>query len=218
MFARARQNSNADIISGDIRYVHKDGKAVRFPADLRYGQDKISVFRSLLTQEYPANLVGKIFKKDLFLNFDYCSYEKATNGEDAAIFYQVVDNSEWIIHIHSYVYTYFQISGSSTNKSMSKDMLRSILIANKIIIDICSKYPDLAAVLFKKVSYSLNNLRRVAGKERRFLLCEIENMHLGGFVRPLCMLKYFSLVELGCVYIRYFKRTIGDVLNSSQKK
>ncbi len=146
--------TDADIVSGVIEYIPTKGKSYQWKNKLSYGIDKISVLRSLLTDEFGHNLCSRLFGKELLQNYDYETYEKATNGEDAMLFYQVVDNVSKVVAIDRVVYEYRQNLESSSQVRLSDNALRSIALANAIIVNVVNKYSCLQKLLDKSVSKS----------------------------------------------------------------
>lgn len=151
--------TNADIVSGVIEYIPTKGKRYRWSNLLRYGTDKISVFKSLLKDEFGHNLCSRLFRRDLLQNYNYETYEKATNGEDGMLFYQVVDHASKVVTTDNIVYEYWQNMESSSQVRLKDAALRSIALSNATRVKIVGKYKDLNALLNKKVSYVFWNLK-----------------------------------------------------------
>ena len=66
--------SGADVVSGLIEYISDNGERSIWPNTLRYGEDKVSVLKSLLKKEFGHNLCSKIFKRELLQQNEYKSY------------------------------------------------------------------------------------------------------------------------------------------------
>lgn len=151
--------TNADIVSGVIEYIPTKGKRYRWSNLLRYGSDKISVFKSLLKDEFGHNLCSRLFRRDLLQNYNYETYEKATNGEDGMLFYQVVDHASKVVTTDNIVYEYWQNMESSSQVRLKDAALRSIALLNATRVKIVGKYKNLNALLNKKVSYVFWDLK-----------------------------------------------------------
>ena len=91
---------NADVVSGDMSFIHTNGKTQRMDFYLNYGTDNISVYRSLLRKEYGHNLCSKLFRRELLQKNSYKTYDHTINGEDGILFYQVVRNINKIVCIN----------------------------------------------------------------------------------------------------------------------
>ena len=144
--------TKADIVSGVIEYIPIVGKRYRWKNRLPYGSDKISVFRSLLTDEFGHNLCSRLFRRELLQSYDYETYEKATNGEDAILFYQVVDNVSKVVTINRVVYEYWQNLESSSQVRLKDNALKSIAQLNIIRVQTAGQYSELQKLLGKKIS------------------------------------------------------------------
>ena len=144
--------SDADIVSGVIEYIPVKGERYRWKNSLSYGSDKISVFRSLLTDEFGHNLCSRLFRRELLQDYDYETYEKATTGEDAMLFYQVVDNVSKVVTIDKVVYEYWQNLESSSQVRLKDNALKSIAQLNIIRVQTAGQYSELQKLLGKKIS------------------------------------------------------------------
>lgn len=150
----AAVGTQADIVSGVIEYIPTKGAHYLWKNKLLYGSDKIAVFKSLLKDEFGHNLCSRLFRRELLQDYQYETFEKATNGEDAVLFYQVVDNSSSVIAIDNIVYEYRQNICSSSQVRLSDNALRSIAQANHIIVKVVGKYDELHRNLDRKVAKS----------------------------------------------------------------
>ena len=125
--------SNADIVVGNLMVLSKTGKETIWKNELKYGNTKVDILRSLLRRELGHNLCGKLFNASLLQNYKYDTYEHATNGEDGCLFYQVIANTNKTILINDIVYKYIQNSESSTQKRLTENGIKSICILGIII-------------------------------------------------------------------------------------
>lgn len=132
--------AGADIVSGQIVYVSGDGRETIWESSLPYGNDAENVYKALLRHKYLHNLCGKLFKASLLQNFAYKTYEHATNGEDACLFYQVVQYVNKVMHIDYPVYYYVQNIGSSTQRRYSDNAIKSICLLNQMRVQTVSSH------------------------------------------------------------------------------
>ncbi len=146
------EKTQADVVSGDNIYVKTDGHQITNHNILKYGNDKLSVFKSLLKFEFNHTIWGKLYKSSIFKNNTYQTYEHLTNGEDGCLFYQIVDNVNKIVQINKPVYYYMQNMQSSTQVRLKENAIKSICITNKMILDITSKYPELNNELRRRIT------------------------------------------------------------------
>lgn len=177
--------TNADIVSGVIEYIPIKGNRYRWKNLLKYGSDKMSVFKSILENDFGHNLCSRLFRRELLQNFNYETYDKATNGEDGMLFYQVVDHANKVIAIDNVVYEYWQNIVSSSQVRLSDNALRSIALFNATRIKIVGKYNVLSALLNKKVSCVFWDLKSNGYK--------IDSFYKNEGLREFC--KYSSLIK-----------------------
>ena len=138
----AAEVNKADIVIGDIKYNISDS-SMRFESNLRYGNDKVSVFRSLLRKEVTHNLCGKLYKREIIQNYTYKIYEGCTHSEDMAVFFQMVNNCNMIVAISEYVYYYYQNTESSSHVGFTDSVFHSIFLMRKIALEEMTSYPQL---------------------------------------------------------------------------
>lgn len=150
--------SNADIISGNTIYLTVKGDEVLWKNELKYGNTKVGVLKSLLCRELGHNLCGKLFKASLLQEYEYKTYEHATNGEDGCLFYQVMAKMDIMKVIDEIVYIYIQNTKSSSQVKLSENALDNICIANTERIAAVSNFPELQRDLKASVSFSFVNL------------------------------------------------------------
>lgn len=189
----AAVREDADIISGKISYISEEGVSSIMANQLRYGSDKLSVFQSLLKDEFLHNLCSKLFRRKLLQDYDYKTFEKATNGEDGMLFYQLVDNSTKVIAIQTVVYNYYVNGASSTHVKLSQNAINNIILCNKIREEICMKYKSLEALTFKRISNAIFYHISCGYKKEVKLALKIYQME--NYANMMCMLKYFSFWE-----------------------
>lgn len=139
--------TDADIVSGGYIYKRNDGIEETHTFTLPYGNDPKAVYHALLEEKFVHALWGKIYNSRLFLDYEYITFDKATNGEDACLFYQIVQNTKNIVTIENIVYYYAQNAGSATQIKLSLKRIEDILKGNTIRLKIISEYPSLSDLL-----------------------------------------------------------------------
>ena len=121
-------SKSVDIVVGRIEYVDINGnKSDAFFSELKYGNNRVSIFKSLLRKELKHNLCGRIYKKELFSNYNYEVYENCNNSEDMVAFYQIIEHCDSIVLIDSIVYYYHQNNASSSLSVLSEKALASMI-------------------------------------------------------------------------------------------
>ena len=80
MYEKATER-NADIVVGDVKYIHFDGSCENWTSHLEEN-DHINGLRALLKSEIRHNLVAKLFSKSLFADFKHGSIEGLRYFED----------------------------------------------------------------------------------------------------------------------------------------
>lgn len=205
--ADAMDVSNADIVVGQALYVSENSRSY-IKSKLSYGTDKISAYKSLLTKEMPQTLWGKMFKSSLFKNYEYKVYKNYTNGEDALMLYQIVQNISKAQVISDFVYYYYQNEGSSTQKKLNEKQINNILTTNEYRISVLSRIPELKNYAFKFViNVIVNFLYRY--RDRSMLKNLFTEHHLEKVATLGNILKYFSVKEAAILIYkkyRYFYR------------
>ena len=150
------KDTNADIVSGNIEYLYSDGTRKLWNNSLSHGNDRVSVYRSVLEGEFTHNLCGKLFRGNLLRNYDYSHFENFTNGEDAIFFYEVLDNTNIVDCLTEVVYYYRQNPLSSSQARLSKQKLENVIIANSLNYKKSLQYPDLKKLAYRYFSKCLN--------------------------------------------------------------
>ena len=190
--------TNADIVSGVIEYIPTKGKRYRWNNQLRYGSDKISVFKSILKDEFGHNLCSRLFRRELLQYYNYETYEKVTNGEDGMLFYQIVDRAKKIVAIDNVVYEFWQNMESSSQVRLKDNALRSIALLNATRIKTVGKYNVLIALLNKKVSFVFWDLKANGYNMDPLYM----NVGLGRFCNYSSLIKDLGLVEAVKIVLR----------------
>lgn len=197
--------TNADIVSGVIEYIPTKGKRYRWNNQLRYGSDKISVFKSLLKDEFGHNLCSRLFRRELLQNYNYETYEKVTNGEDGMLFYQIVDHAKKVVAIDNVVYEYWQNINSSSQVRLSENALKSIALANSFRVNVTNQYDELHELLEKKVSTVFWSLKSDGYKVDVLY----NNVGLDDYCKFSIFVKYHGIIEQIKIVAKIFLKKIN---------
>lgn len=197
--------SEANIVSGNLTYVEANGKQTLLFSKLKYGNDKVSAFKSLLRGELRHNLCSKLFKASILKDYTYKTYEHFTNGEDGCLFYQIVDNIDKIVQINKPVYYYMQNMDSSSQVRYKEGAIKSICILNKTRHEVISKYAELEKDLQKCITNILCSLYSCGYDKDAKLDYYLKEYGLSSYVTLLSIIKNCKLENLARLII---KRTI----------
>lgn len=144
--------NDIDIVSANHSFIDNNNKCEIIVSTLNYGNDSISIYKSLLKSEMVHNLWAKLYKRSLLQDYKYTTYENFTNGEDAFLFYQIVKNVKKMIHLDASVYYYMQNMESSSQVRLKENAIKNICLTNKKIQDIIIKYPELRGCFRRRVT------------------------------------------------------------------
>jgi glycosyltransferase involved in cell wall biosynthesis len=192
LLSKAKE-SNADIVSGCIDYFYTNNHCKRWNNTLLFGGDKVSVYKSLLLEEFTHNLCGKLFRSDILKNHAYSHFEHFTNGEDAIFFYEIVDNIVSAVTIPKVVYWYRQTPNSSTQLRFSRQKLENVVIGGAMMYKKCIQYSELATMAHRHFSKWLNILYAKGYNKDGVLDALIKKYQLEELVRPFDVLRYLPL-------------------------
>ena len=190
------QKTNADIVSGYITYITTTGGEKMFKSSLKYGNDTISAFRSLLRRELYHNLCGKLFKASILKDYTYRPYEHFTNGEDGYVFYLAVSHAKKIVQIEDSVYFYMQNLQSSSQVRLNENAIKGLCILNKTRHDIVSCYPELEIDLHKHIANAFCSLYSQGYDKDAKLDYYIKEYGLSDYIKPFNIIKYSSFKSL----------------------
>lgn len=197
------EESKADIVSGNAERFYANGHRERWNNTLSYGGEKVSVYKSLLMEEYTHTLWGKLYRSSLLKEHTYSHFEHFTNGEDAIFLYEIIDNIVSAVTIPEVVYWYRQTPNSSTQLRFSKQRLENVVIGGAMMYKKCIQYPELTTIAHRHFSKWLNILYAKGYNENGVLDALIKEYQLEQLLRPFDVLRYLPL------YVKYFiKRCI----------
>ena len=208
---RAAVESDADVVSGNAIYIKEKGENHVWTNSMNYGFSKVDILKSLLRHELSHNLWGKLFERSLLQKNVYKTFENATNGEDACLFYQIVVNMNQMILISDTVYYYMQNIESSSQRRRSQKALESICKTNAVIVDVVNKFPELKSELTTNISTTLVSLiyrgyNRDGSLSRLFVKYELKD-----YLSNITIIKSHSTLDaLKILFKKYFfRRYIG---------
>lgn len=181
--------TNADIVSGNIMYMTTDGNSIIWESTLKYGNDRISAYKSLLRLELRQNLCGKLFKSSLLKEYSYKTYEHFTNGEDGYIFYLVVDHIDKIIQIQTPIYYYMQNTESSSQKRLNERAIEGVCILNKTKHDLLKGYSGLKKDLETRITTIMCSLYARGYDKDANLNYYIKEYGLENYITPRSIIK-----------------------------
>ena len=115
----------ADIVVSSYTTISLHENERIYSPKLLYGNDSTSVFKSLLRSELVHSLWAKLYTRHLF-DDNLINFENMTNGEDAVLFYQLVDRAKRIVAITESTYKYYMVETSSTNSVFTPNKLRNL--------------------------------------------------------------------------------------------
>lgn len=195
--------SNADIVVGDIIVIEQDGSNNRFRKETQYGIfTKKEIMPSLLNRNFPHNLCAKLFKSELFKSDNIKNTEGYVNGEDGLLFYQLLDNVNTISVINNTVYYYWMNSTSSTHKlNVSETMIKGTVELERIRYDLFIKeLPNCKNMIYAGLYTSVSNSSMIFPLNN--LLDLYKNAGLILDVRLKNLSKYFKGKELCKIFIK----------------
>lgn len=192
LLSKAKE-SNADLVSGCIDYFYTNDHRKRWNNTLLFGGDKVSVYKSLLLEEFTHNLCGKLFRSDLLKNHKYSHFEHFTNGEDAIFLYEIIDNIVSAVTIPEVVYWYRQTPNSSTQLRFNRQKLENVVVSGAMMYKKCIQYPELTTIAHRHFSKWLNILYAKGYNKDGVLDALIRNYQLEHLLRPFDVLRYLPL-------------------------
>ena len=187
------EESDADIVSGNTEYFYPNGKRKCWNNTLSFGGDKVSVYKSLLMEEYTHTLWGKLYRSSLLKNHTYSHFKHFTNGEDAIFFYEIIDNIVSAVTIPEVVYCYRKNPNSSTQLRLSQRGLENVIISDAMNYKKCIQYPELTTIAYHYYSRWLNELYAKGYNKDGVLDALIKEYQLEELIKPFDVLRYLPM-------------------------
>lgn len=199
--------TGADIVSGDMTLVFSGGRSeMRRVSRLSLGSDMLSVYKSLLVDEYHHNLCGKLFKRGLLQDYDYVTVDHFTNGEDGFLFYQVVEHVNKVVHLNEPVYFYFQNGMSLSKNRYGERGVRSICMLNQLRLQLCERHPEIKRYFQAKVSSVISSLYARGYDKDANLDDFVKTYSLSDYASWWSVFKYNPLPKAGKMFLKRLLR------------
>ena len=183
----------ADMLSGNISYIKLDGSIDVWSSELKYGNNRDAIYKSLLKNEYRHNLCGHIFKRSLLTAFPYKSYMNFTKWEDYCLFYQLVKNACITEHIDVPVYNYYQTGGSSTQVAISERSLETTFIAHALAFELLKDNTQLKGLLYAQNQRVIARLILRNNCSRKAVFDKVKQYLPNDIISVINILRYNSL-------------------------
>lgn len=113
---------------------------------LSYGTDATAVYESLLKKEFAHSLCAKIFSAKLFRDYKYTTFPHQTNGEDAILFYQIIEHVRHVEVIKESTY-YYVFNGESSTMRIDNCKLKQIVFQMQYIYKLLKSHEEINSVL-----------------------------------------------------------------------
>ena len=194
--------SGADIVSGNYTYVTSSGKNVLKRNKLPYGNKPVDVYKALLCNDMQHSLWGKLFRRSLLQDYNYQTYEHATNGEDGCLLYQIVKHVNEVVQIDKSVYWYVQNTGSSSQRRYNENAIRSMCLTNSVIVNSVFAFPVLQKQLNRRITNSLCKLFAEGYGKDFNLWKHISQNRLQRFVSIGYIIRYLNYMNAAKIVIK----------------
>lgn len=127
------EKTNSDIVISYMTIVKENGEYIDKPFSGIANNilfNKYNIFKFLLKDKISHSLVAKIFKTELFVEHkNLPDYENCNSGEDAILFYNILNHSTLISYLDKSTYYYYMNANSITHKRLTAQSLKTICIA-----------------------------------------------------------------------------------------
>ena len=187
-----QQETNADIVAGNVEKIYVDGHKERLVENLPTHATGVDMLEALLDEKVRRCLWGRLYRTGLFHEHPLINLDNMTIYEDACLLHQVVVNAHVIVTIDDTVYQYNENMSSVTHRVYGTRQIESIIMANKIIADVCQPYPQLHAKMQHRIAHTVLALysEKIAIGQLRALLRK-HDMQKYGEMGTIC--KYLNL-------------------------
>ncbi len=187
--------ANADIVLGNAVKIYVNGRRERIIDNVRANVKKLDFLKALLDEKARRCLWGRLYRTSLFHDYQLKNLDNMTIYEDACLLYQVAVKAEIIEPVDAYVYDYYENKTSVTQRVYGEKQIESIIIANKIIFEVCKLYTQISYELHHRVAKTVFALysEDIPIKEVKKLLKK-HGMQKYGELATAC--KYLKLSDL----------------------
>lgn len=200
---RRQQQTEADIILGDLLKRFVDGHTQRVVGSITHDARILDVLSALLTCRITHSLCGKLFRTSLFRQGPLQTFDHLTIAEDGCLLYQLVARAERIASCCEVTYDYYENKVSSSQHAYRAKQIDSMMTAYGVIANVCKSYATLYPLLeqrLTKVAFTFY-FERVSFKEVRKLLRKHGLLQYGNWKAAL---KYLAIKD----YWFFIKRFI----------
>lgn len=163
--------TDADIVLGDLLKLYVNGHTERRVGSLEQPSAPTDVLAALIDDKIIHSLCGKLFKSSLFRG-SLKTPDQITIAEDACLLYQLVARAGKVASVNAMVYRYYENKASSTLHTYGSAQIEGIILAFKMIADLCRPYTQLRDQLQRRltlVAFSLYVEPVGAGTVRKLL-------------------------------------------------
>lgn len=198
-----QQETNADIVAGNVEKIYVDGHKERLVENLPTHATGVDMLEALLDEKVRRCLWGRLYRTSLFHEHPLINLDNMTIYEDACLLHQVVVNAHVIVTVDDIVYQYNENMSSVTHRVYGTRQIESIIMANKIIADVCQPYPQLHAKMQHRIAHTVLALysEKIAVGQLRALLRK-HGMQKYGEMGTIC--KYLNLGDYWYAFKRFF--------------
>lgn len=198
-----QQETNADIVAGNVEKIYVDGHKERLVENLPTHATGVDMLEALLDEKVRRCLWGRLYRTSLFHEHPLINLDNMTIYEDACLLHQVVVNAHVIVTVDDTVYQYNENMSSVTHRVYGIQQIESIIMANKIIADVCQPYPQLHAKMQHRIAHTVFALysEKIAIGQLRALLRK-HGMQKYGEMGAIC--KYLNLGDYWYAFKRFF--------------
>lgn len=198
-----QQETNADIVAGNVEKIYVDGHKERLVENLPPHATGVDMLEALLDEKVRRCLWGRLYRTILFHEHPLINLDNMTIYEDACLLHQVVVNAHVIVTVDDTVYQYNENMSSVTHRVYGIQQIESIIMANKIIADVCQPYPQLHAKMQHRIAHTVLALysEKIAIGQLRALLRK-HGMQKYGEMGAIC--KYLNFGNYWYAFKRFF--------------
>lgn len=198
-----QQETNADIVAGNVEKIYVDGHKERLVENLPTHATGVDMLEALLDEKVRRCLWGRLYRTILFHEHPLINLDNMTIYEDACLLHQVVVNAHVIVNVDDTVYQYNENMSSVTHRVYGIQQIESIIMANKIIADVCQPYPQLHAKMQHRIAHTVLALysEKIAIGQLRALLRK-HGMQKYGEMSAIC--KYLNFGDYWYAFKRFF--------------
>ena len=166
------QETNADIVTGNAEKIYVNGYKVKLIEKLPPNTSCIDMLEALLDGNVRRGLWGRLYRTSLFRDHQLINLDNMTIYEDACLLFQVVVNAHVTVAIDSTVYLYYENKLSSTQRVYGLRQIESIIMANKIIAEVCRPYSQIHARIRHHIARTILALysEQIPARQLRALL------------------------------------------------